>query len=407
MGDTPLDAAATNLSQELKPVEIAACEADDTVVGEDEGYELEELKEVVQNILWDIVDTRRPLLRRLINAKTILEAPPPPPPKQGARKPKVPEVDGHALFEEVVKEILEIDEELGNLDREILDEQLFILCDNPPPVPPSEIQIILFRKNEQVTMFEHHEIMSRLFSFLDVQSLLEFSEASKLCREAVDTYARKAAYNLLLHRGSVCSNLSYWRQVIEFFFTEVVTLQPISRSNYQPIQAQLRMNKNVFPINTQSMKAHTHVSFDFIKPHYIVYCDHQRPMAHTCEASRALDCDRKAVTKVITANEFIVEYCKRLEVQDPDTPAWGVPASMVTPAYVALMLKVTLDTIAQCITKHSGLVEYRRTEYTANATHHITHRIWLQLSLKWDFRFGDDAQNSLYLNVFDHFRWDG
>ncbi|GIX61325.1 F-box protein [Babesia caballi] len=155
------------------------------------------------------------------------------------------------------------------------------------------------------------------------------------------------------------------------------------------------------------MKAHTYVSFDCIKPHYIVYCDHMKPMAHTCAANRAIDCDNKAITKLITLNEFIVEYCRRLEVQDPNSPAWGVPASMVAPAYVALMLKVTLETIAQCIKKHSGLVEYRRTEYTANATHHITHRIWLQLSLKWDFRFGEDAQNSLFLNVADHFRWDG
>ncbi|ORM40215.1 uncharacterized protein BXIN_1367 [Babesia sp. Xinjiang] len=280
---------------------------------------------------------------------------------------------------------------------------------------------MLFTKDEKDNVFDHHAILSNIFSYLDIKSLLTFAQTSKLSNDAVDTYTRKTAYNLMLHSGPVRNNLNYCelpsetiscnniigRQMVELFFTGLVTLQPISRSNYSPIQTQLRMNKNIFPITEEAMSAHTYVSFDYIKPHYIVYCDHQKPMAHTCAASKALDCDNKAVTKVITLNDFIVEYCRRLVVQDPNSQEWGVPPSMVTAEYVAMMLKVTLGTISQCITKHSGLVEYRRTEYTANATHHITHRIWLQLSLKWDFRFGEDAQNSLYLNIFDHFRWNG
>lgn len=110
---------------------------------------------------------------------------------------------------------------------------------------------------------------------------------------------------------------------------------------------------------------------------------------------------------MITLNDFIVEYGKRLEVKDPFSPVWGVPSTMVTPAYVCLLLKMTLETIVRCIKKHEGLFECRRTEYIANAIHHITHRIWLQVSLQWDFRFGQNAQNSLYLNIADHFTWDG
>ncbi|GFE53440.1 hypothetical protein BaOVIS_008440 [Babesia ovis] len=382
---------------------IESCREEPCVA--EEGYDYDEFVEVIHAILWDILDQRRPLLRRLLHAKKLIDDPPPQPKRSTVSK-RTPPADGKTLLEDIVKEILTIDQELNNVDREILDAQLFELCSNPPPVPPSPLQLMLLTKSEKTNVFEHHAILSTIFSYLDMKSLLTFSETSKLSHDAVDTYTRKAAYQMMLHSGPVRNNLNYWREMVEQFFTNLVTLQPVSRSNYLPIQTQLRMNRNVFPINDESMKSHTYVSFDYIKPHYIVYCDHEKPMAHTCKASRAIDCDTKAVTKQITLNDFIVEYSKRLEVQDPESPCWGVPPSMITPEYVALMLKVTLGTISQCITKHAGLVEFRRTEYTANATHHITHRIWLQLSLMWDFRFGENAQNSLFLNIFDHFTWD-
>eukprot|EP00371_Babesia_bovis_P003325 XP_001611972.1 hypothetical protein [Babesia bovis T2Bo] len=150
---------------------------------------------------------------------------------------------------------------------------------------------------------------------------------------------------MTLHSGNVKNNLNYWRELVEHFFINLVTTQPISRTNYSPIQTQLRMNKNIFPINDQAMKSHTYVSFDFIKPHYIVYCDNDRPMAHTCKASRALDCDNKAVSKLISLNDFVIEYCKRMVIRDAESPSWGVPASMVTPEYnmVATIAKVGLQ----------------------------------------------------------------
>ncbi|ORM40212.1 uncharacterized protein BXIN_1368 [Babesia sp. Xinjiang] len=96
-------------------------------VGEDEGYDYEEFVEVVHAILWDILDQRRPLLRRLINAKRLIDVPPPPP-KSSVTSRKTPVVDGNALLEEIIEEIFTIDEELRNVDSDILREQLFRLC---------------------------------------------------------------------------------------------------------------------------------------------------------------------------------------------------------------------------------------------------------------------------------------
>ncbi|KAK1445049.1 hypothetical protein BgAZ_109550 [Babesia gibsoni] len=371
-----------------------------------EGYDLDEFKVVIHGILYDIFDQKRPLLRQLIKAKATIDEPPAKP-KAGLRRSKIVELTGEALLKQVVDELFTIDQELSNVDAEILREQLFAIADNPPPVPPSPFLSVIMKDGQNDIRFEHHDIQAVIFSYLDVRNLLKLSQVSQVCKEAVDIYIMKSAYRLPLHSGSLCSNMQYWRQIIEFFFTEMVILKPISRSNYNPIQSQLRLNKTIFPINDESMKSHTYVSFDFIKPHYIVYCDHMKPMSHTCSADKAIDCDNKATSKPITLNEFIVEYCKRLEVKDTSSSTWGVPSTMVTPAYVCMLLKMTLQTIAKCINKHEGLVEYRRTEYIANATHHITHRIWLQLSLQWDFRFGQNAQNSLYLNIADHFTWDG
>lgn len=402
MADATDEQATNTLKGDECVTDTQADAIEDTCVEDHEGYELEDLKAVVYDIIWNIVVERRALLRNLISAKRFIDYPPPQP-KASYKHAQEPVPDGNELMDSAIDSILDVDEELRNVDKEIIREQVLRICENPPSSP---LQVVLLEKCDDGVTFKHHDVLSTMFSYLDMRSLTAFSEASKLCREAVNAYARKAVYNLPLHRRSICSNLNYWRQTIDFF-TNMVIVRPISRSNYTPIQSQLRMNKSIFPINKEAMKSHIYVSFDYIKPHYIVYCDHMKPMAHTCAASRALDCDNKAVSRLLTLNEFIAEYGKRIEVKDAYSPAWGVPASMVTPAYVCFLFKMTLDTIGKCITKHAGLVEYRRTEYTANATHHITHRIWLQASFHWDFRFGENAQNSLYLNIADHFRWDG
>ncbi|EAN32099.1 hypothetical protein TpMuguga_04g00746 [Theileria parva strain Muguga] len=309
------------------------------------------------------------------------------------------------ILREFVDHLRTLEPKLNEIEtQEIVETLLKINSEPPEPVPCGFEEVILERFSDGVTLRNHDKI-SRILSFLDVDSLLSLSLASKKTFYAVKVHLNKELYHLPFNKDSICTNLIFWIEGIDFFFKSTGTLKPIDRTEYQPISKHLNTVKSMFPVPNDSMSSQVHVTIDCLQPHYIVYCNHSNPMSHTCSSSNALDWDNNATTKIITCSEFISEYKQRLQVRD-DQLVWSFNPNNINPKSLCLLLKHYLETLSECILNHDGQIEFRRTELISSAKHGLVHRIWVQLSLKWDFRFGPRPQNTLYLTIADHFRLD-
>nr|PVC53689.1 hypothetical protein MACL_00003708 [Theileria orientalis] len=355
----------------------------------------------VYEVVWNLLKEDRQLLYDLFEALRSIE-------RQRAERPakknEEPRIDTGRL-EDLLDRILAVEPRLQPLDPESIVESLLKVERNPPDPLPCHFQAMLLDRAPDGVTLRNHDKVSLILSFLDVDSLLSLSLTSKSCHYAVVVHMNKELYHLPFNREPVCTNLNSWKNVIDFFFNSAGRIVPIDRLSYPPLSKQMNAVKSLFPISSDSILSHTYVTFDSIKPHLIVYCDHDKPMSHTCSSSKALDWDNKATTKLISCSEFIMEYMQRLEVRD-DQFVWGFGSDSISPKFICFLLKCYLDSIVRCLSKHEGEIEFRKTEFIANAKHSIVHRIWIQLSLKWDFRFGPQPQNSLYLTIADHFKLD-
>lgn len=312
----------------------------------------------------------------------------------------------NSYFEEILNQIIVSNAEFKDVGLEEFGEYLTSVCSSWIPIPQSHIEATLLEKSDDGIVLKHHGNISNILSYLDAKSIVAFSLCSHSTLYATMTHINKVLYNLPFNKIPICSNISFWKRAIDFFFNHAVTLSPVDRNDCSSVMKQLNINKSLFPITTEAMKSHVYITLDYIQPHYIVYCNHEIPMSHTSSVSNSLDCDNKANTKSITLSDFISEYKQRIQIKD-DSLVWGLHYEQITVDFACLLLKTLLGAIATSLSEHNGKIEYRKTEYISNAKYHITHRIWLQASLMWDYRFGDEAQNTLYLTIADHFSWDG
>ncbi|XP_953381.1 uncharacterized protein TA10205 [Theileria annulata] len=315
---------------------------------------------------------------------------------------------------EFVEHLRTVEPKLNEVETQEIVEALLKINSEPPEPVPCEFEEVLLELCSDGVTLRNHDKISRILSFLDVDTLLSLSLASKKTFYAVKVHLNKELYHLPFNKDTICTNLIFWIEGIDFFFKSAGTLKPIDRTEYQPILKNFNTVKSMFPVPNDSMSSHVIVTIDCLKPHYIVYCNHSNPMSHTCSSSKyhlansiyiALDWDNNATTKIITCSEFISEYKQRLQVRD-DQLVWSFNPNNINSKFLCLLLKHYLETLTECILNHDGQIEYRRTELISSAKHGIVHRIWVQLSLKWDFRFGPDPQNTLYLTIADHFRLD-
>lgn len=127
MADATDEQATNTLKGDECVTDTQADAIEDTCVEDHEGYELEDLKAVVYDIIWNIVVERRALLRNLISAKRFIDYPPPQP-KASYKHAQEPVPDGNELMDSAIDSILDVDEELRNVDKEIIREQVLRIC---------------------------------------------------------------------------------------------------------------------------------------------------------------------------------------------------------------------------------------------------------------------------------------
>lgn len=83
----------------------------------------------------------------------------------------------------------------------------------PEPVPCGFEEVILERFSDGVTLRNHDKI-SRILSFLDVDSLLSISLASKKTFYAVKVHLNKELYHLPFNKDSICTNLIFCKFLV-------------------------------------------------------------------------------------------------------------------------------------------------------------------------------------------------
>ncbi|KAK2196413.1 hypothetical protein BdWA1_001659 [Babesia duncani] len=298
----------------------------------------EQQRNLVYEALYEIVDDNRDLLYDLIDARTLIDKSKNVAKARTNRKPDPNLSKGEQLLDEIINCLVEAEPTFACVERDLIKEQLMLICDDPPPPLDCQMELKLLARDADGLIFKHPEIISALLSFLDIKSMLNFSECSRMTLDAVKLHVNKLTLNIPPISRQITTNLTYWKDVLDFFFRDAAMVVPIDRMTYSPIVSQLKMNKALFPITPDSMRAHTFVSFDCIKHYYIVYCDHEKPLAHTCHASRALDCENRASTKIITLSQFIKEYKMRIKVKD-DQIMWATDSEHLNADYACLVFK--------------------------------------------------------------------
>ncbi|AFZ81588.1 hypothetical protein BEWA_010020 [Theileria equi strain WA] len=241
-------------------------------------------------------------------------------------------------IEEIIKQITQSQNILYDVGFMELKELLISICVNWRPIPRSPIEIMLLERHYDGTVLKYHEIISNILSYLDTKSIITFSLCSQATLYATTTHINKILYNLPFNKAPISTNIKFWKQAIDFFFNHAVTLVSIDRNKHSSVIKQLNINKSLFPITPEATKSHIYTTFDYLQPHYIVYCNHNIPMSHTSSVSNSLDCNNKASTQLIKLSDFVLEYKQRIQIKD-DSLVWGFHSEQITVDYVCLLLK--------------------------------------------------------------------